>query len=70
MWGSYLSNNCFALFFINGMSEASPLKISLSKDAGLSNVDSYWIRDPVAHVTLGSSSSDTFTVPRVGGHGV
>lgn len=52
------------------MSEASQLKISLSKDAGLSNVDSYWIRDPIAHATLGSSSSDTFTVPRVGGHGV
>jgi hypothetical protein len=46
---------------------ASEMSISLQRDAGLSGVDSYWIRDPISGANLGSSSSDELRVDKVEG---
>jgi hypothetical protein len=45
------------------------MQISLKNDAGI-NASSYWTRDPLNQVTLGSSSSDNFIVDKVAAHGV
>lgn len=44
------------------------MQISLKKDAGIV-ASSYWIRDPLNQMTLGSSSSDLLTVDKVASHG-
>lgn len=44
------------------------MSISLKKDLDI-NVTSYWIRDPLNQITIGSSSSDTLIVEKVQSHG-
>ena len=44
------------------------MSASLSKEAKISNFVSYWIRDPVAGTTLGSSSNDVVSANKVGSH--
>lgn len=56
------------LVFINGLNIVSQMSVSLSKEAKLTNIASYWIRDPVSGSTIGSSSSDTVSASKVGIH--
>ncbi len=51
------------------MAEASRMQVSLKNDVGLV-APSYWVRDPLNQVTIGSSSTDLLAVDKVGAHGV
>lgn len=51
------------------MIETSKMQVSLKKDLGLV-ATSYWVRDPLNQVTLGSSTTDLLAVDKVAGHGV
>jgi len=68
VWGGKLSGNRYLLVFLNEMASESKMSISLKKDLGI-NITSYWIRDPLNQMTLGSSSSDTLIVDKVPSHG-
>jgi hypothetical protein len=68
VWGGKLSGNRFVLVFLNGMTTETKMQVSLKEDAGVV-ASSYWIRDPLNQVTLGSSSSDILAVDKVPPHG-
>jgi hypothetical protein len=68
IWGGWLSNNRYVLYLINGMSSTASLTVSLTREARLSNFDSYSLRDPIAHRMLGSSSSEMLSVEGLAPH--
>lgn len=44
------------------------MSVSLTKEAKITSLGSYWVRDPVTSSSLGSTGSDTVTVTKVGSH--
>lgn len=68
VWGGWLTSNRFVLLFMNGLSTAAPMNISLTKEAKIPDLFSYSIRDPVMRRNIGSSSNEEVRVASVAGH--